>query len=85
MEPAVMFLFIFLTLQKYDFSNELSLSVRQISLSTPKSPKWDFQKVLFLGPLGVGVNQEKELFGFWEFCRTPLPFQILIVHLELKF
>ncbi len=40
-----------------------SSGVRQISLSTPKSPKWDFQKVLFLGPLGGwGKSRERT---FW--------------------
>ncbi len=34
-------------------------------------PSGTSKKFFFFAPLGVGVNQEKELFRFREFCRTP--------------
>jgi len=36
------------------------------------NPSSGVSKKFFYWLPGLGVNQEKEFFGFWEFCRTPI-------------
>ncbi len=56
--------------------------VRQNSLSTPKSPKWDFQKVLFLRPLG-GCDKSRKRTFWISGILSYTPFKRYIVRVKL--